>query len=204
MDIWQETFPRVLLKKRIYPQPNVNLVGADASHLPFPASTFDLIVSNLGINNFADPKSVMAECYRVAAPNARLVLTTNLNGHMAEFYAIYRQTLTDLNLGHHLPQLDAHEAHRGTVSSVTTLLQQAGFHVTRTVQNTFQMRFLDSTALFNHHLIKIGFLDGWRGILSPEEEPLVFQALQSNLDTLASTQGDLALTVPALYIEAQK
>lgn len=204
IDIWQEALPRAMVKKRNYEQENVTLVGADAAFLPFADAAFDLIVSNLGINNFADPHASLAECYRVAAPNARLVLTTNLMGHMAEFYAAYRQTLTDLDLAHLIPKLNAQEAHRGTVASVSALLSGAGFRVTRTFESSFKMRFLNSDALFNHHLIKIGFLDGWRGFLSPEQEQRVFQSLQIALDKIAADKGELSLTVPQLYIEAEK
>ncbi|MEO5952456.1 MAG: class I SAM-dependent methyltransferase [Chloroflexia bacterium] len=204
IDIWQEALPRALTKKRNYEQENVTILGADAAFLPFADTTFDLIVSNLGINNFADPQASLAECYRVASSHARLVLTTNLMGHMVEFYAVYRQTLTDLDLSHLTPQLNAQEARRGTVASVSMLLNQSGFRVTRTVENSFKMRVLNSDALFNHHLIKIGFLDGWRGFLPPEQEQSVFQSLQTALDKLASTKGELTLTIPMLYIEAEK
>jgi ubiquinone/menaquinone biosynthesis C-methylase UbiE len=30
-------------------------IDGDATAMPFPDSSFDLIVSNLGLNNFADP-----------------------------------------------------------------------------------------------------------------------------------------------------
>jgi arsenite methyltransferase len=34
---------------------NVMFIDGDATAMPFPDSSFDLIVSNLGLNNFADP-----------------------------------------------------------------------------------------------------------------------------------------------------
>lgn len=36
--------------------------------MPFMSDTFDLIVSNLGINNFADPEACFRECARVLKP----------------------------------------------------------------------------------------------------------------------------------------
>jgi hypothetical protein len=32
----------------------------------------------------------------------------------------------------------------------------------RVVERTGQMRFANGTALFNHHFIKLGFLDAWK------------------------------------------
>lgn len=204
IDVWLDTFQRALARKRVYGQGNVEVVGADASFLPFANQTFDLIVSNLGINNFADPPQVLAECYRVSRPNARIVLTTNLTGHMSEFYGLYRDALKELGLHHRLSALETQEEHRGSAASVGTWLQAAGFRVVRTVEDSFSMRFLDSAAFFNHHLIKVGFLDGWRGVLAREEEEWVFRALENALDRLASQEGEIRLTIPMLHIEAEK
>ncbi len=204
IDLWQEALTRAAAKQRLIPQENVSLVQADAAHLPFANAAFDLIVSNLGVNNFDDAPAVMSECYRVANPGARVVLTTNLTGHMSRFYDIYRQTLTELGLSTRLPLLQAQEEHRGTLDSVRSLLQNASFQVTKVVGSSFDLRFLDSAAFFNHYLVRIGFLDGWRSVLQPEEEGQVFQALEKALDTLAAKEGELRMTIPMLYIEAKK
>jgi SAM-dependent methyltransferase len=172
--------------------------------MPFPGATFDLIISNLGINNFANPREALAECLRVGRPGARLALTTNLNGHMRLFYDIFRQALTTLDLSHRLGALNAQEEHRGTVNSVRALLEGAGFRVTKTVERSFNLRFLDGTTLFNHHLIKIGFLDSWRGLLAEDEEERVFAAVEAGLNRIASEEGGLSMPVPMLYIEAEK
>lgn len=204
IDVWKETMPRAIARKRVYGQDNASFVHADAAFLPFSGSSFDLIVSNLGINNFADAHAVMAECFRVARSGARLVLTTNLTGHMRQFYEVYRQVLVDVGLSDRLGRLQAQEEHRGTKDSVHALVEGAGFRTTRVVERSFEMRFLDSAALFNHHLVKVGFLDGWRGVVEPQEEELVFKALEERLDNIASKEGELRMTVPMLYIEAEK
>jgi ubiquinone/menaquinone biosynthesis C-methylase UbiE len=61
--------------------------------MSFADGTFDLLVSNLGINNFDDPPAVLCECRRVARPGAKLALTTNLQGHMQQLYGLYAQVL---------------------------------------------------------------------------------------------------------------
>jgi ubiquinone/menaquinone biosynthesis C-methylase UbiE len=63
---------------------NVALIDGDATQMPFPDRSFDLIVSNLGLNNFDDPVTAMAEYRRVARPGALLALATNLQGTMAK------------------------------------------------------------------------------------------------------------------------
>src|SRR5712692_1276700 len=88
IDLWKEAVERARSKLNTYQFPNMKILEADAAHLPFQESEFDLIVSNLGANNFTDPYAVFAECFRVAKPKARIVLTTNITGHMSEFYAV--------------------------------------------------------------------------------------------------------------------
>jgi ubiquinone/menaquinone biosynthesis C-methylase UbiE len=76
---------RARIKIKIYGLKNTKLVSADVAHLPFPDRTFDLVISHLGINNFADQPAVLAECFRVAEFKARLVFTTNLKGYSMRF-----------------------------------------------------------------------------------------------------------------------
>lgn len=204
LDTWKSALERVKLKRRAYGASNISVVEGDGARMPFAASSFDLIVSNLGVNNFADPPSVLAECCRVAMPGARLALTTNVVGHMAEFYNAFRQTLAELGRPDYMERLAANERHRGTRESVCVLLEESGFRVTKAVEGTFTMRYLDGTALLNHFLTKIGFLEGWRSVIDPEDEAAVFTTLERRLNEFAVSEGELRMTIPMLYVEAQK
>ena len=129
LDVWPEALHRARRKIAVYGISNVDLCEADAAAMPFPDESFDLITSNLGINNFADPSAVVAECHRVARPGARIVVTTNLAGHMAELYQVFRETAPQL-----AEAFSAQEAHRGTRTSVEQLLLRGGFHVSRVAE----------------------------------------------------------------------
>ena len=63
------------------------------------------------------------------------------------------------------------------------------------------MRFADGTALLNHHFIKLGFLDAWKGVV-PGQERETFARLRDRLDAIARQRGELSLTIPMAYIEA--
>ena len=204
LDIWSEALKRAERKRKFYAPPNITLVLADGAHQPFRDATFDLLVSNLGVNNWSDPEAVLAECLRVAKPCARLVLTTNVKGHYREFYDVFRETIRELNRPEQLEKLDAQEQHRGTKESVCDLLQQTGWKPVRIVEESFHMRFIDGSALFNHSLTRIGFLDGWRSVVAPDEEILVFEAIEKKLNEVARTKGELRMSVPMLYLEAEK
>jgi SAM-dependent methyltransferase len=52
---------------------DVELLEADASHLPFPSASFDAVVSMLTHSDFDDPQQAFAEVYRVLRPGGKFV-----------------------------------------------------------------------------------------------------------------------------------
>ena len=199
VDIWSAALVRARRKADIWAVDNVTFIEADARALPFPDSSFELIVSNLGINNFADPVRAMAECRRVARPDARIALATNLQGTMAEFYAAFRAVLGSSMTA----ALDAHIAHRATVPGTFALLEGAGWKPVRSAEETILMRFADGTAFLRHSFIRLGFVPAWRDLVPESEREAVFDRLQEALNALAVEQHGLTLSVPMAYIEAR-
>ena len=204
LDLWKEAAQRALVKQKLYELPNAHLVLGDGARQPFRDETFDLIVSNIGVNNFTEPLMVLHECFRVARHGARIVLTTNVKGHYREFYEEYGRVLKETGKGHYMERLSANEEHRGTRETVCGLLSEAGFKVGKIVEDEFEMRFLDGSAMLRHSLVRFGFLGGWRGVVATEEEEEVFRALEQRLNDAARKRGELRMTVPMLYVEAEK
>lgn len=204
LDSFRAVLPRAESKRHVYGLPNVALLAADAAHLPFGAARFHLVTSHLGINNFADPAAALVECARVLAPGGRLVLTTNVIGHMREFYDVFRQVFIDLTMERHLAALAANEAHRGSLGSWSAALASAGLRVTRTFEDKFTMRFIDADAMFGHALVRGGFLPAWRAAVGPDDEDTVFAETVRRLDERAAREGALTMTVPMLYLEATR
>ncbi|NWF67479.1 MAG: methyltransferase domain-containing protein [Chloroflexi bacterium] len=200
VDVWEAGLERAAYKLGSYGLRNVHLHKIDGARLPFAAAHFDLLVSNLGVNNFEDPEAMLAECARVAKNGARLVITTNIVGHMREFYAVFRETLAGNPAA--LARLAENEAQRGTRESHVRLIENAGFRIARVIEDAFALRYADGSAFLNHWLIRLGFLDAWRRVLEKADERATFAALEARLNTLAAQQGELRLTVPMLYIEA--
>jgi arsenite methyltransferase len=201
IDPWSAGLARAAEKIASRLTKNVTLHEGTASSMPFPDHTFDLIVSNLGVNNFDDREAAIRECRRVARDGSTLALTTNLQGHMREFYEVFEQVL-ETEDDDARERLRAHVAHRATLAGVRELLEHGGFSVTRVVEREGVMHFADGTALLNHHFIKLGFLDGWKKIV-PGRERIVFARLRDALNDLAARQGELRLSIPMAYIEAR-
>lgn len=182
--------------------PKVEIILGDAAEMPFPDKSFDLITSNLGINNFDDPAKVATQCHRVLRRDGRLCLTTNTEGHFMEFYSIFESVAKELGLEQVPPKLKEHERHRGTDESIRDLLEAANFSVLKIVRDKFHLRFLNGTAFLHHFLIVIGFLPAWRELVPKEMEVRFFSLLEKRLNEKAEWDGELKLTVPMLYVEA--
>lgn len=190
IDIWTDALRRAQRKIELLQIPNVALQAVDASSMPFDDASFDLITSNLGINNFDDPPKVMRECARVARPGARIALTTNVSGHMREMYDVLREIVPDQKFA-----IDEQENHRGTVETLDALVRDAGFAVTRHVQREFTLAFADGSAMLRHSLEK-WFVDGWRGAIGSDRK------LWAGIERSLNERSPLRFTVPMLYLEA--
>lgn len=206
IDSWEHAVTRARLKARVRGNTNVHVTHSDAADMPYDDSSFDLIVSNLGLNNFDSPALVMAECRRVCKPAGRIVLTTNLVGHMSEFYRIYEQTLVDTGNSQLVERLQQHEAHRATPEGLRELFSGAGFEVTDYHTDTFTLRYTDGSAFLRAYLSRLGFLDGWRSVLhGKDQETAVFEQLEARLNRISRESDEgLCLTIPAAYIEGRR
>ncbi len=204
IDPWKNANIRAKQKIINYNYSNVEIIESSAETLPFDANTIDLIVSNLGINNFDDPKIVFDECNRVLKSKGKLVLTTNLNGHWREFYKIFESVLFELGKFDTLQSLIEHQNHRGSVESISKMFTNSGFRIVRNFEESFVMNFLDGSAFLNHYFVKVGWLGSWKELVSESEFEKIFLLLEKKLNEYAFEMGGLKLTVPMTYIEGEK
>lgn len=201
IDVWAAGLRRAAEKVRARGTPNVTLHEVSAAAMPFADESFDLILSNLGVNNFEDPESAIAECRRVARRGGRIALTTNLQGHMRGLYEAFGHVLAEKGRDESLARLREHVEHRATVPGLRELLGRHRFEIARVVERESVLRFAGAAALFGHHFIKLGFLAGWREI-ARDDQPAVFGRLLERLDAVARRTGELRLTIPMAYVEA--
>jgi arsenite methyltransferase len=204
IDPWVHANERARQKLKSYGYSNVEIIDASADNIPLDDNTVDLVISNLGINNFSDPVSVFKECNRVLKPKGKLVITSNLNGHWKEFYEVFYATLIQLGKHHLIPPLKKDEEHRGTIETVSDLFINNGFKVIRYFEESFDMQFVDGSAFLNHHFVKLGWLTTWLALFPSNEREEIFLALEQNLNTYAQSKGMLSLTVPMTYFEGVK
>jgi arsenite methyltransferase len=204
VDPWEAGIARLIRKLNHLGLRNVRTIVQDVAAIDLPEESVDLIVSNLGLNNFDDPEGALRSCVRVAKPGARLLLTTNLVGHMSEFYDAYRAVLVELGFTEQLAALEDHINRRATIESVQTRLERAGFQFVAATTRSFQERFVDGSALLRHYFIRMGFVPAWKSIAPQGAVEATFSALERRLNAIAGEQGGLSFAIPAACIQARK
>ena len=123
---------------------------------------------------------------------------------MQEFYDVFKKTLHELKMNHCIDSLQTNIDHRLDMEIVVSLLKESGFRISKTLTDSFNMRFLDGSALLRHYFIRLGFLDGWKNVIPPNEQNTFFIKLEDNLNRIAKEYGGLKLTIPMGYIEVIK
>jgi ubiquinone/menaquinone biosynthesis C-methylase UbiE len=205
LDPWKHANRRALKKSRLHSITNVKIVEAKAEDMPFKDESFDLIVSNNGINNVDDSDVSLKECGRTARTGAQMILTMNLPETMKEFYYIYAETLSDLNLGTQIERMHEHILERRLpVGLARAKIESAGFRVHRADEDTFKMRFATGTALLNHSFVRLNFRERWKSILETQDRDRVFTRLERNLNDYAERFGSIDLTVPYLCLDCRR
>ena len=181
----------------------LRFVEAGAEAMPFDDASFDLLVSNNGLNNVGDADLALAECARVARPRAQLVLTANLPGTFALFYELFEMVLEDRGLKAEVEALHAHvRSKRKTAAAWKDLVEGAGFQVRKAREAAFTWSFLNGTALFRHWMIRLAFLPPWADLLPEDQAPELLAFLEGRLNRLALERGGLHLEVPFLCLDA--
>ena len=203
LDPWAGALRRAALKRDAYGMAQAHLIRADAARMPFADASFDLVTSNLGVNNFDDAQAAIRECARVLRPGGRIAITTNLQGHMQELYDTFRAVLEGRGDGPALRRLEAHLEHRTTPARLRELCDLAGLNIEREDADTFVLRYVDATALLWHWFIRVGFLPAWRAIAGTEERDVLAE-VEDRLNDLARRHGELRLTIPTLFLEASR
>jgi arsenite methyltransferase len=205
IDPWKASTNRLKAKAKTMGVTNFRIINGVAEDLPIGNNYFDVIVSNNGLNNCHDQMKVLAECYRTLKPGGQLVFTVNLPGSMKEFYSIFGTTLKDESLNDSIIKMEKHiKEKRKSLKENLDQIKKNHFTVKGIVQKSFYMRYLNGTALLNHHFIKLAFLESWVKIVPSGKRNKIFSLLEANLNNYSELIGELRLTIPFICIDCRK
>ncbi|HEY3446441.1 MAG TPA: class I SAM-dependent methyltransferase [Myxococcales bacterium] len=205
VDPWDAALARVRMKLRERRVANVTFVLGSVQRLPFPDGSFDLIVSNNGLNNVPDAAGAVAEIRRVARAGAQVVMTVNLPDSMRELYDAFDLLLDEKGLQAARVRMREHiAAKREPVQIWTRRFEKAGFTIVQAQIGSFRFRFADAEAIFAHSFIRAAFLPPWIEVLAGEAEPQgFFRELARRMDERSREADAVILTIPWLCLEAR-
>ncbi|MDP4143527.1 MAG: class I SAM-dependent methyltransferase, partial [Bacillota bacterium] len=204
IDPWETAIERANRKREQYRIKNVEILKGVGENLPFNNEYIDIIISNLGINNFEKPDDVISECFRVLNPKGKLIFTTNLCGHFDEFYSVFKDVIDDLNFENEINNLNKHINKRHSIEDITILMNRNKFSIKKIVQDNYVMRFVDGSSFLNHYFIKLAFLQDWKEIIKEDDWNNVFSKIEDRLNHISSKKGELLFNSPIAYIECEK
>ncbi|NWG29665.1 MAG: class I SAM-dependent methyltransferase [Ignavibacteriaceae bacterium] len=205
IDPWEAAVERIKTKIKIYEIENVEVITGVAEKIPLPDNSVDLIFSNNGLNNVNDIKAVLNECRRISKTGSQLLFTYNTDKTMREFYSVFEELLREQKM---LNELETTKEHiykkRKPVEEFVQLLNETGYVINEISHDEFAYRFVDGAAMFNHFLIKLAFVDGWKNLISKDKHKDFFAELVERINQLAKSNGYLKLTIPFATIDCEK
>lgn len=204
IDPWRAAIERAKFKLKYADVKNVELVEGVAEKMPFENDTFDLLVSNNGLNNVQDLQKTMSECSRVSRPGSQFIFTFNTDQTFAEFYDIFREVLCENNLKELQTKVDDHiYEKRRPVSEYKKILEQSDFYINAIYKDEFNFKFSDATAMLNHFFMKI-FLTSWKELVPGKFRDDIFQKIENKLNLLAEQRQGLSMNVPFVTMDCKK
>lgn len=201
VDIWNTAIEKAKQKARITEIDNLRILNTDAEKINLSNDSVDLIVSNLGINNFENPKEVIRECRRILKSNSSLFLSSNLVGTFQAFYNVFEKVLVELGDKEVLEKLHQHIQYRTTISKLKQLFENQGFKTLKVIEKQYSMYYADGSAFLNDYFIIMGFLPSWKAIIPKGKQKKYFQLIENQLNELADKNGCLELIVPIVVAE---
>lgn len=205
IDPWEETISRVIKKCNVYGIHNVSLITGNAEEMQFDNMSFDLIVSNNGLNNVYDINKVLAECNRLMKPGAKLIFTVNLPGTMVEFYKIFEEILLKHQLFESIDVLHRHIADkRRSCEDWKHLVEKNNLTMLQIEEKSFSIKYADGSAMFKHHFIQLSFLESWKEIIPVKDAEIILSEIENTLNNKAEKDKGLSLTIPYVCFVCEK
>lgn len=196
---------RIREKLRFLEIKHVFLIRGSAEQMPLDDQDMDLIVSNNGLNNCANPEQALTECTRVLRTNGQLIQTFNLPATMKEFYTIFEEVLQQNKLPESIELMHNQIAtKRRPVKFYVDTCKNLGLTLTKIEEDVFDYRFADADAMMHHFFIQIAFMDSWQKLVPEPHRKKVFSSVKKRLNEQIRQKGPLKLTIPFALMSWKK
>ena len=203
MDIWESAINRTERKLDLLGLENVSIIQGSAEEIPLKDDSVDIVVSNLGINNFENRSAVYSEINRVLKPEAELCLTTNPIGTFKNLFSIFLRICVEMGWADEAEKIKNEINRRGTAETIIQEMNSHGLELTKRVEDRTSFRFVDAGAVLDHCLIRIGFRQTWDDRVG-DKKLTFYRELHRRLEQKIEVDGEFCLDVPVLYLSFKK
>jgi len=205
LDPSEETNMMIREKIRLKEIRNASIIQGVAENLPFTDNFFELITSNNGLNNVRDIRKSLYECFRVCTSSGQMVVTMNLPETFSLFYRVFGTVLLESEMNDTVEKMDAHiREKRKSVDEWINFIEEAGFIIRRTIQKSFNFRYLNAGAFFNHFLIRKYFMEHWISLIPEDKTDEIMKETELKLNSFAEHEGELNMEVPYVCFDCIK
>ncbi len=138
--------------------------------LPFTADVFDIVYSNLGLDEFPNVTKALRDFARVAKPGGRVLATLPLAGSWQEFHDIYREVLVKQDKGTLIERLDRYVAALPDAAVAEGWLHSVGLDGAKVEVEAFTLLFRSAREFFFAPVVEYGPLPQWKAIAGHGQE----------------------------------
>ena len=172
--------------------------------LGFAEEVFDLVLSNLALQDLDAPAQAVSEFARVAKSGGRVIATFPLAGTFEEFHDLFREVLIQSDRMEALERLDAYLASLPTAKAARRWFEAAGLVDVEVEHESYKLLFKSSREFFFAPVIEYGPLLMWKEIAGKGEEMQdVFWRVKEAIDAYFAGQS-FTVTVKAACAVGRK
>jgi ubiquinone/menaquinone biosynthesis C-methylase UbiE len=138
--------------------------------LPFTADVFDIVYSNLGLDEHASATKALRDYARVAKPGGRVLATLPLAGSWQEFHDIFREIAVKHDKGTLIERLDRYVAAQPDAAACEGWLASVGLDDARVEVEPFTLLFRSAREFFFAPVVEYGPLPIWKSLAGQGQE----------------------------------
>lgn len=138
--------------------------------LSFADDVYDLVVCNLGLEDFDDPAAGIKDFARVTVPGGEVRCTLPLDGTFQEFFDLYREVLIKHDKHEAIDRLNEFLRRYPTIDECERWMREADLSPHRVDVVEFSMLFKSSREFFFAPVIEYGPLAEWKAIAGKGQE----------------------------------
>lgn len=202
IDFWDEAIARAKTKQETLGLTNIEIIHSSLEKIDFEPESFDLICSNLGINNFDNKWENFQRVALFLKPNGDLVFTTNDQRTFQELYALFIESMIELGLDS-APFLQEMRDRSG-YEEILERTKEINLRLFFYKEEIRSLRFSCASALFDYGIIRIAFRHSWEERIGSKDFEKVFEIVKEKIALYIQIHGAFKLTIPVQYYHFQK